>query len=152
MIDAKSTLPVPVALNSAEAEYMGACNGGAMICHLRDIQYDFDKLGMTDYDTDYENNDTPPSLLLTDNDATVRMSKNNKNTSKNRHIRRRWHFVRYGVKKLLFSLKWITKNDQLADDMTKTQISSKSKPHFDRTLFKIPDKVKGYKSNTVGNR
>ena len=34
LIDAQSTMPVPVALSSAEAEYMGACNIGAMICHL----------------------------------------------------------------------------------------------------------------------
>ena len=45
LVDAQSTMSVPVALSSAEAEYMGACNLGAMICHLRDLKYDFEKLG-----------------------------------------------------------------------------------------------------------
>ena len=80
------------------------------------------------------------------------MSKNYKLTKKNWHIRRRWHFVRYGVHEKLFELKWINAEDQLADDCTKTQPAHKSLPHFERTLIKIPDKVKGYCSNTIGNR
>ena len=151
LIDAQSTLPVPVALSSAEAEYMGACGVGAMICHLRDLQYDFEYLGTSEYKVDGEITDIP-SILLIDNQATVRMSKNYKMTKKNRHIRRRWHFVRYGVNEKLFELKWIKGDDQLADDCTKTQPSHKSFVHFERTLIKVPDKVKGYKSTTVGNR
>ena len=42
--------------------------------------------------------------------------------------------------------------DQLADDMTKTQVSSKLLPHFNRTLIKVPDSVKGYRSTAIGNR
>ena len=80
------------------------------------------------------------------------MSKNYKVTAKNRHIACRWHFVRRGVKDGLFNLHWIPAEDQLADDCTKTQVSKKSKPHFDRTLVKVPDRVKGFKSNTIGNR
>ena len=80
------------------------------------------------------------------------MSQNYKLTKKNRHIRRRWHFVRYGVKEKLFSIAWIPAEDQLADDTTKTQHPTKSKPHFDRTLIKIPERVKGFKSTTIGNR
>jgi len=151
LIDAQSTLPVPVALSSAEAEYMGACGLGAMICHLRELQYEFEALGTKEYDENKLNADVP-SILLIDNQATVRMSKNYKLTKKNRHIRRRWHFVRYGVQQKLFTLKWIKAEDQLADDCTKTQSNSVSEKHFKRTLMQIPDKVKGFKSNTVGNR
>ena len=151
IIDAQSTMPVPVALSSPEAEYMGACNLGAMVCHLRDLLYEFDYLGTPMYKVD-ETSPKVPSLLLIDNQATVRMSKNYKVTAKNRHIARRWHFVRRGVKDGLFNLHWIPAEDQLADDCTKTQVSKKSKPHFDRTLVKVPDRVKGFKSNTIGNR
>ena len=151
LIDAQSTMPIPVALSSAEAEYMGACNLGSMMCHLRELKYDFEFLGLPDYKLD-GTTDAIPSIILTDNQATVRMSKNYKVTSKNRHIGRRWHFVRRGVKNKLFNLKWIPGCDQLADDCTKTQSASKSKSHFERTLFKVPDKVKGFRSDVVGNR
>ena len=151
LVDAQSTMPIPVALSSAEAEYMGACNLGAMVCHLRDLKYDFEKLG-TDEHNDEGSTGSVPSILLIDNQATIRMSKNYKVTGKNRHIGRRWHFVRRGVKDNLFNLVWIPGQDQLADDCTKSQVASKSRPHFDRTLIKVPDKVKGFRSNVVGNR
>ena len=56
------------------------------------------------------------------------------------------------MKDNLFNLVWIPGQDQLADDCTKSQVASKSRPHFDRTLIKVPDKVKGFRSNVVGNR
>ena len=151
LVDANSTMPIPVALSSAEAEYMGACNAGAMLCHLRDLRYDFENLGSSTFDINATDKDTP-SIILVDNQATIRMSKNYKVTGKNRHVGRRWHFVRQGVKQKLFNLQWIPGQDQLADDCTKTQPASKSKIHFERTLIKVPEKVKGYKSNVIGNR
>ena len=151
IVDAQSTMPVPVALSSAEAEYMGACNLGAMLCHLRDLQYDLEFLGTDTYNVD-GTTASIPSIILIDNQATVRMSKNYKVTSKNRHIARRWHFVRRGVEDKLFILKWIPGKDQLADECTKIQSSSKSFPHFSRTLIKVPEKVKGFRGSIVGNR
>lgn len=70
LIDAQSTLPVPVALSSAEAKYMGACGLGAMICHVRDLQYDLKFLDTKDY-TENGTTESIPSLLLIDNQATV---------------------------------------------------------------------------------
>jgi hypothetical protein len=151
LVDAQSTMPVPVALSSAEAEYMGACNLGALVCHLRDLLYDFEYLGTSTYDVN-GTTESVPTVLLVDNQAMVRMGKNYKVTAKNRHISRRWHFVRRGVRDKLFALHWIPGEDQLADDMTKTQLASKSQPHVDPTLITIPDKVKGFKGNVVGNR
>ena len=52
----------------------------------------------------------------------------------------------------LFSLCWIPAEDQLADDTTKSQASNKSLPHMERTLIQIPDKVRGHKGSTIGNR
>ena len=151
VIDANSFTPVPVALSSAEAEYMSCCNLGAMLCHLRELNYEFDYLSTDEYKIDGLYGD-PPSIMLVDNQATVQMSKNYKVTAKNRHIARRWHFVKRGVKAGLFKLHWIPAEDQLADDMTKTQSSTVSFPHVTRTLIVVPDRVKGYKSNVVGNR
>jgi hypothetical protein len=151
LVEAQSTLPVPVAMSSAEAEYMGACNSGTMIVHLRQLLYEFKYLGTPEYEIDGMFGKTP-SIILTDNQATVKMSKNYKVTAKNRHVGRRWHFVRRGTKANLFDLKWIKGDDQLADDMTKSQAARVSKKHFDRTLIKVPDRVKGYRSDVVGNR
>ena len=151
IVDAQSTMPVPVALSSAEAEYMGACNLGAMLCHLRELLYDLEYLGTESYDIN-EQTSSIPAIILVDNQATIRMSKNCKVTSKNRHIGRRWHFVRRGVHDKLFTLAWVPGIDQIADNCTKTQQASKSKPHFSRTLIPVTDKVKGYRGKTVGNR
>ena len=151
IIESQSTMPVPIALSSAEAEYMGACNCGAMVCFLRELLYEFDFLGTPEYDIDGVYGNTP-TILLIDNQATISMSENYKVTAKNRHVARRWHFVRRGVEGGLFKLFWMPAEDQLADDMTKTQVSSKSLPHFNRTLIKVPDSVKGYRSTTIGNR
>jgi hypothetical protein len=49
-------------------------------------------------------------------------------------------------------LKWISGEDQIADDLTKTQESTKSLPHVKRTLIELPDRVRGYVSSTIGNR
>ena len=113
--------------------------------------YDFEFLETENYDVE-GNTKSIPAIILVDNQATVRMSKNYKVTSKNRHIARRWHFVGRGVQDDLFTLQWIPGDDQLADDCTKTQAASQSFPHFTRTLIKVPDKVKGHRSNIVGNR
>jgi hypothetical protein len=152
LIDAQPTSPVTVALSSAEAEYMGACNLGTIVCHLRDLMYELKALGTHDYNKKKKDKKLPLTVLLIDNQATLMISKNYKVTVKNRHVVRQWHFVGCGVKDKLFILKWIPGEDQLADDMTKTQLASKSKLHFERTLMKIPDKVKGFKSNMIGNR
>jgi hypothetical protein len=91
---ANSSMPIPVALSSVEAEYMGACNLGAMISHLRELFYEFEFLGKSTYQIDGVFFGSTPTLMLIDNQATVQMSKNYRVTSKNRHVGRRWHFVR----------------------------------------------------------
>ena len=113
--------------------------------------YDFEYLGTSEYEID-RNTTNIPSIILVDNQAMVRMSKNYKVTSKNQHIARRWHFVLRGVKDKLLMLHWIPSKNQLADNCTKTQMASKSFSHFSRTLIPIPYKVEGFKSNTIGNR
>ena len=74
IIDAQSTLNAPIALSSAEAEYMGACNCATMLCYLRELWYDFNYLGMSCSNIE-EIKDEPPSIMMVDNHAMVKMSK-----------------------------------------------------------------------------
>ena len=151
LMEAESSMPVPVAQSSAEAEYMGGCKGALALAHMRELTYDLEFLGTKTYDTNMVHGEVP-SLLLVDNQATVAMSKSYKITKKNRHIARRYHYVKEGEKRGDHMVEWIDSNDMLSDDLTKTQESSKSLPHMKRTLVQIPDYVRGYKSNAVGNR
>ena len=93
-----------------------------------------------------------PTIILVDNQATVAMSKNYKVGKKNRHIARRYHYVKQGVRTGDHDVAWIRGEDMFADDLTKTQESVKSLPQMQRTLVVIPDYVKGFKSQNVGNR
>ena len=56
LIDAQPIIPMPIALCSTEAEHMGSCNLGAMVCHLNNLKCDFEKLGCEDYNVE---NSTP---------------------------------------------------------------------------------------------
>jgi hypothetical protein len=44
LAEENSSMSVPVALSSAEAEYLGSCNLGVMISHLRELLYEFEFL------------------------------------------------------------------------------------------------------------
>ena len=135
-------MPVPIAMSSAEAEYMSACNLCMKLAHLRMLVYDIELLGHSDFDPDSET----PNVVLIDNQATVSMAKSKKVTSKNRHIRRREHYVRQGQEQGEHNLTWLPAEFQLADIMTKTQDSKKYLPLFNRVFSKIPNCVEGTKS------
>ena len=142
VVDVHSSMPVPVAMSTAESEYMAAATCCMALAHFRSLEYDFNNLDTEGYDV---NNEAPdvPTILLVDNSATVDMSKNFKQTKKNRHIARRYHYVRQGTRMNQHKLLWIKNDDQLADDMTKTQTSTISLKHMTRTLFQIPEHVCG---------
>ena len=118
---------------------------------MRDLIYEFEYFGTPEYNIEGRSKEVP-TVLLNDNQDTIRTSKNYKVTSKNRHVGRCWNFVSQGVKDKLFTLNWIPAADQQADDCKKTQSAKKSKPHFERNLLKISDYMKEFKSNTVENR
>ena len=67
-------------------------------------------------------------------------------------VARRYHYVKQGVQKGDHEVEWIPSDGQLADDMTKTHEAHKSLPHMKRTLVEIPDYVRGFSSDKVGNR
>ena len=135
-------MPIPVSMSTAEAEYMAAAICCMALAHFRSLEYDFNNLGKDNYNVNEESPNIP-TVLLVDNSATVTMSKNFKQTKKNRHIARRYHYVREGTRMKFHKLVWIKNDDQLADDMTKTQASTTSLKHMIRTLYQIPSSVCG---------
>ena len=75
---------------------------------------------------------------MIDNETTVKMSKNYQPTKKKRYIDRRYHYVRQGQDEGKNLIVWIPSEDQLADDLTKTQTSEVSKKHVDRSMIILP--------------
>jgi hypothetical protein len=137
-VQAKSHVPQPVAMSSAEAEYMSAASGSMTSAHVRMILYDHKYLGTKRYDVMKQVLDMAPSILMVDNQAAVQMSMNDKLTKLTRHIARRFHYVREGVKAGSHKIYWIPKEYQLSDILTKTQSASISNPLRDQALFRLP--------------
>ena len=104
---------------------MGAANAATSLAHHRELTYDLEYMGTNDYDPEQVHGEVP-SLILVDNQATVVMSKNYKVSKKNSHIARRYHYVKQGVKTKDHEVEWIPNDDQLADEVTKTQEAHKS--------------------------
>ena len=127
-----------VAMNSAEAEYMSACTACMTIAHLRMLAYNMMNLGHQDYDFNKTVKLQTPTIVLVDNSSAVQMASNTKQTRQNRHIQRRFHYVRQGQRDGKHKITWICKEDQLADIMTKTQDASKIDPQFTRIMYKLP--------------
>lgn len=138
LIDANSSLPTPVAMSSAESEYLAACNGAMAIAHLRMLLYDVLYLGSKEWSMAIQKLTTTPSILMVDNEAAVQMAKNGKMTRKTRHISRRFHYVRQGQQDGVHQLHWISNVHQLADVTTKTQVASKIDPFIPKIFYKLP--------------
>ena len=70
--------------------------------------------------------------------GTVQIAKNGKLTRKTRHIERHFHFVRQGQQDGSHQLQWIPCASQLADILTKTQVSSQIDPHLTKIFATLP--------------
>jgi hypothetical protein len=152
IVAAASTVPRPVAMSSAEAEYMAACAASMNAAVIRSLLYDMRYLGTNQYQLlepepeSNENNSSinasvqfQPAILCVDNAAAVAMSESPKLTKKTRHIARHFHFVRDGVKRGLHVLRWISNKAQLADVLTKTQCAAKTDPQVNIFMFQLPE-------------
>ncbi len=138
VIAANSTVPTPVAMSSAEAEYMGACAAAMNTSIIRGLLYDMRYLGTKDYKMVEDKIEFQPAICV-DNAAAVAMSQSPKLTKKTRHIARHFHFVREGVKRGLHILKWISNKAQLADVLTKTQGANKTDPQVKIFMYQLPE-------------
>ena len=138
LIEANSTMPTPIAMSTSEAEYMAACSASMATAHIRMLLYDMIYLGTKQWRESAQRLPTIPSILMIDNEATVQIAKNGKLTRKTRHIERRFHFVRQGQQDGSHQLHWIPCASQLADILTKTQVSSKIDPHLTKIFATLP--------------
>ena len=115
--DYGSHLPVPVAMSSGEAEYIAAAVACMKASHIRMLVYDLRNLGMEDYNGDLPN--IEPARIIIDNEAAITMAKCNKDTAGNRHVARRFHYVRQGIAQKEHEFSWIGTKFQQADPLTK---------------------------------
>ena len=60
-----------------------------------------------------------PAKIIIDNEAVICMANCNKDTAGNRHVARRFHYVRQGTALKEHKFKWIGTKYQLADIVTK---------------------------------
>ena len=81
---------------------------------------------------------TIPKVLMIDNEATVQIAQNGKLTRKTRHIERRFDYVKEGQRSGMHQLFWIPATHQLADILTKSQLSSKIDPQLPRIFSTLP--------------
>ena len=116
-VDYGSHLPVPVAMSSGEAEYIAAAVACMRASHIRMLIYDLRCLGSKDYNSDELT--CEPSRIIVDNEAAIAMAKCNKDTAGNRHVARRYHYVRQGSTLKEHIFEWISTKYQLADPLTK---------------------------------
>ena len=119
MVDHASHVPVPVAMSTGEAEYLGAGNACMSAAHLRMLVYDLQFLGTKQHT--YENHDQiPPALIVLDSEAAIAMANSDRDTARTRHISRRFHYVRHGVSRQEHVLAWVPTDEQMADLLTKS--------------------------------
>ncbi len=140
LIEANSTMPTPIAMSTSEAEYMAACSASmatAHICML--VLYNMTYIGTKQWRKSTQYLPTIPSILMIDNEATVQIARNGKLSRKIRHIEQRFHYVRQGQQDSTHQLHWIPCELQIADILTKTQVSSKIDLHIDKVLCTLPD-------------
>jgi hypothetical protein len=88
LVDGASFVPDPIALSSAEAEYQVAAFGVSGCEHTRQL---FQELHGLDPDTPL----TIP--ILTDSQSAMAMASSDRDTRRTRHIRRRYHYVRFQI-------------------------------------------------------
>jgi len=61
----------------------------------------------------------PPDLIVIDNEAAIAMTNCNKDTAVNRHVARRYHYVRQGTTLKEHTFHWIGTKKYIACPMTK---------------------------------
>jgi len=138
LIEGNSMLPVPVAMSTSEAEYMGACSGAMAVAHIRMLLYDMLYLGTPDWSEADQQLPQTPTIIMVDNEATVTIARNGRLTRKNRHVERRFHYVKQGQAVRAHELHWIPGEAMVSDILTKTQDASKIDPQIERMFIVLP--------------
>jgi hypothetical protein len=129
IVDAAMTFPVPVSLSSAEAEY---CNASLACVSINAMAMLINELSGLDPDLPL---DIP---LLIDNKACIAMGEAFKDSKHNRHILRRYHYVRWMSSEERVNLLWVSSDVQLADVATKNLDGSATTLTLFRSIAETP--------------
>ena len=121
-VDYGSHLPVLVAISSGEAEYISAAVACMHASRIRMLVYDLKFLDINEYDSNGPN--YRPATIIIDNEAAISMATCNKDTAGNRHVARRYHYIRQGTALNKHKFEWIGTKHQLADTLTKPRTPS----------------------------
>ena len=93
-VDYGSHLPVLVAMSSGEGEYISAAVACMRASHIRMLVFDLKFFGTNEYNSNEPNYE--PATIIIDNEVAISMATCNKDTAGNRHVARRYHYVRLG--------------------------------------------------------
>ena len=115
-------------MSSGEGEYIFAAVACMTARHLRKLVYDLRYMGSKSYDGD--NLKCEPSRIIVDNEATISMARCNKDTAGNKHVARRYHYVRQDTTLKKHVFEWIGTKKQLADILTKSSNSITFSPFW----------------------
>ncbi len=104
-----------ISTSSAEAEYVDECNAVKelifLIQALKEMRYD--------------DSNTNSTIILADNQATIKMGSNLVNYPRAKHIDTSYHYVRNKVEEEAIRLKYILIDQMVVDDLTKPLKSGK---------------------------
>ncbi len=104
-----------ISTSSAEAEYIDECNAVKelifLIQALKEVRYD--------------DSDTNSTIILADNQATIKMSSNLVNHLRAKHIDTSYHYVRNKIEERTIRLKYILIDQMMIDDLIKSLNSDK---------------------------
>jgi hypothetical protein len=108
IVDSSSNVPGPVAMSSAEGEFMQACAGAISVAHIKMLVLELDN-------KDPDETLTVP--IMVDNQSTIASSL--RDTKRTRHIARRFHYVRWATDEGHIKLVWTPSHLMLADVLSK---------------------------------
>ena len=104
-----------ISMSSAEAEYVNKCNA------VKELIFLIQALKKMRYD----DSDTNSTIILADNQATIKMSSNLVNHSQAKHIDTSYHYVRNKIEEKAIRLKYILINQMMINDLIKSLNSGK---------------------------
>ncbi|CCO30980.1 Retrovirus-related Pol polyprotein from transposon TNT 1-94 Includes: RecName: Full=Protease [Rhizoctonia solani AG-1 IB] len=96
-----------ISLSSTEAEYVAAASAARELIWVRGF---LSELGFTQ---------NGPTVVYTDNQSSMALSKNPGNHQNTKHIRVKYHFIREMIELKEIELKFIPTDEQIADMLTK---------------------------------
>jgi hypothetical protein len=96
-----------VALSSTEAEYIAVCAAATEVTYLRQLLND---MGIQQ---------TDPTIIRQDNQATIAMSDHVTSFTRTRHIDVKYHYVREATERKIVELRFVPSKEMWADGLTK---------------------------------